>query len=109
MSRRKADFSSRLSLETTVNDVNDFFSLLGLIPLYHRLKTKFQTYASFHTRVFEDDLQKLLDASVWPEGCLISEFFFGKFRNDQIYQEVIPESDINHLPDINSSTYTVSK
>ncbi|GBL74667.1 hypothetical protein AVEN_243558-1 [Araneus ventricosus] len=134
MPKRKAIFLSRLGPETTVNDITNFLTPLNLKFLQcHRLKTKYQSYASFHINVYENDLKQLLrvysgtpgwvgrrhffrtlttgkvrspnptggtridllDSTVWPEGCLIAELY-GKLRNDQISQEVIPRSDSNH-------------
>ncbi|GBN70637.1 hypothetical protein AVEN_91910-1 [Araneus ventricosus] len=74
----------------------------------HRLKTKYQSYASFHIEVYGNDLQQLLDSTFWLEGCLIAEFY-GKLRNDQISQEVIPGSDSNHPSCLDLSTNTDSK
>ncbi|GBM10009.1 hypothetical protein AVEN_185294-1 [Araneus ventricosus] len=110
MPRRKAIFFlSRLGPDTTVNDITNFPAPLNLKFLQcHRLKTKYQSYASFHIDVYENDLKQLLDATVWPEGCLIAEFY-GKLRNDQISQEVIPRSDSNHPSSLVLSTNTDSK
>ncbi|GBM64816.1 hypothetical protein AVEN_178548-1 [Araneus ventricosus] len=74
----------------------------------HRLKTKFQSYASFHIEVYENDFQQLLDSMFWPEACLAAEFY-GKLRNDQISQEVIRGSDSNHSSCLDLSTNTDSK
>ncbi|GBM35198.1 hypothetical protein AVEN_189948-1 [Araneus ventricosus] len=73
----------------------------------HRRKPKYQSYASFHIEVYENDLQQLLDSTFWPEGCLIAEFY-GKLRNDQISQELIPVFDSNHSC-LDLSTNTDSK
>ncbi|GBO16272.1 hypothetical protein AVEN_152024-1 [Araneus ventricosus] len=109
MPKRKAIFLSRLGPETTVNDITNFLAPLNLKFLQcHRLKTKYQTYASFHIDVYENDLKQLLDSTVWPEGCLIAEFY-GKLRNDQTSQEVIPRSDSNHSSCFALSTNTDSK
>ncbi|GBM27108.1 hypothetical protein AVEN_189878-1 [Araneus ventricosus] len=109
MPKRKAIFLSRLGPETTVNDITNFLAPLNLKFLQcHRLKTKYQTYASFRLDVYENDLKQLLDSKVWPEGCLIAEFY-GKLRNDQISQEVIPRSDSNHPACFALSTNTDSK
>ncbi|GBN97602.1 hypothetical protein AVEN_176557-1 [Araneus ventricosus] len=109
MSKRKAIFLSRLGLETTVNDITNFLAPLNLKFLYcHILKTKYQTYVSFHIDVYENGLKELLDSTVWPEGCLIAEFN-GKLRNDQISQEVIPRSDSNRPSYLILSTDTDSK
>ncbi|GBN84246.1 hypothetical protein AVEN_2917-1 [Araneus ventricosus] len=109
MPRRKAIFLSRLGPDATVNDITNFLAPLNLKFLQcHRLKTKYQSYASFHIDVYENDLKQLLDSTVWPEGCLIAEYY-GKLRNDQIYQEVIPRSDSNHPSSLVLSTNTDSK
>ncbi|GBL86150.1 hypothetical protein AVEN_89173-1 [Araneus ventricosus] len=108
MPKRKAIFLSRLGPSTTVNDITNYLNSLKLQYLQcNKLKTKFQSYASFHIEVYECDLQLLLDASFWHEGCLITEFY-GKLRKDQISQAVTSESPVN-LPESNSSTPTVSK
>ncbi|GBM84550.1 hypothetical protein AVEN_125666-1 [Araneus ventricosus] len=109
MPKSKAIFLSRLGSSTTVNDITNYLSSLKLQYLQcNRLKTKFQTYAYFHIEVYESDLQQILDASFCPEGCLITEFY-GKLRKDQISEAVTSESDINNLPEPNSSTPTESK
>ncbi|GBM57305.1 hypothetical protein AVEN_115625-1 [Araneus ventricosus] len=82
MPKRKAIFLSRLGPETTVNDIINFLAPLNLEFLQcHRLKTKYQTYASFHIDVYENDLKQLLDYIAIVIGCLIAEFY-GKLRND---------------------------
>ncbi|GBN83369.1 hypothetical protein AVEN_105821-1 [Araneus ventricosus] len=109
MPKRKAIFLSRLGPDTTVNDITNFLAPLNLKFLQcHRLKTKYQSYASLHIEVYENDLKQLLDSTFWPEGCLIAEFY-GKLRNDQISQEVIPGSDSNHPSCLDLSTNTDSK
>ncbi|GBL89114.1 hypothetical protein AVEN_255247-1 [Araneus ventricosus] len=109
MPKRKAIFLSRLGPDTTVNDITNFLAPLNLKFLQcHRLKTKYQSYASFHIEVYENDLKQLLDSTFWPEGYLIAESY-GKLRNDQISQEVIPGSDSNHPSCLDLSTNTDSK
>ncbi|GBM17072.1 hypothetical protein AVEN_133335-1 [Araneus ventricosus] len=109
MPKRKSIFLPRLGPETTVNDSTNFFSPLNLKFLQcHRLKTKCQPYVSFHIDVYENGLKQLLDSTVWPEGCLIAEFY-GKLRNDQISKEVTPWSDSKHPSFFVLSTNTDSK
>ncbi|GBN51577.1 hypothetical protein AVEN_88741-1 [Araneus ventricosus] len=109
MPNRNAIFLSRLGPSTTGNDITNYLSSQKLQYLQrNRLKTKFQSYASFHIEVYECDLPLILDASFWPEGCLITEVY-GKLRKDQISQAVTSESVINNLPESNFSTPTVSK
>ncbi|GBO30899.1 hypothetical protein AVEN_141528-1 [Araneus ventricosus] len=82
--KRKAIFLSRLSPDTTVYKVSQFLNPLKLNHLScRRIRTKFQSYASFHVEVFESDFHLLSDASIWPEGCLVTEFF-GRLKEDQI-------------------------
>ncbi|GBM94545.1 hypothetical protein AVEN_198295-1 [Araneus ventricosus] len=72
MPKRKAIFLSRLGPSITVNDITNYKSSLKLQYLQcNSLKTKFQSYSSFQN---ECDLQLILDASFWPEDCLITEF-----------------------------------
>ncbi|GBN10495.1 hypothetical protein AVEN_191968-1 [Araneus ventricosus] len=78
------------------------------LKICHRLKTKYQSYASFHIEVYENDLKQLLDSTFWPAGCLITEFY-GKLRNDSISEEVIPGSDSNRPFCLDLSTNSDSK
>ena len=96
--RRKAAFVSRLSPETSVKDISDFLGPLGFDFLScHKLKTKFQSYSSFHIQVYESDFYRLMDESTWPEGCIVTEFF-GKLRKDQIFEDnSMSSGNINSL------------
>ncbi|GBM77524.1 hypothetical protein AVEN_55650-1 [Araneus ventricosus] len=53
---------------------------------WRQIRTKLQSYASFHVQVFESDFHLLSDASIWSEGCLVTEFF-GRLKEDQIYPD----------------------
>lgn len=94
--RKKAAFVSRLSPETSVKEISDFLGPLGLdFLLCHKLKTKFQSYSSFHIQVYESDFDRVMDESTWPEGCLVTEFS-GKLRKDQISEDnSMSSSDVN--------------
>lgn len=59
----------------------------------HKLVTKYQTYSSFHVQVLETDLERVSDPSVWPEGCIISEFY-GRLKNEQIVLPGTVDSDL---------------
>ncbi|GBN08629.1 hypothetical protein AVEN_151627-1 [Araneus ventricosus] len=92
-----------------VNDITNFLAPLNLKSLQcHKLKTKYQSYASFYIEVYENDLQQLLDSTFCPEGCLIADIY-GKLGNDQISQEDIPGSNSNHPSCLDLSTNTDSK
>jgi hypothetical protein len=51
-----------------------------------RLRTKYNSYASFHVSVPEDDFQLINNTEVWPNGCLIAPFY-GRLNPDQIYSD----------------------
>ncbi|GBO04204.1 hypothetical protein AVEN_217481-1 [Araneus ventricosus] len=94
---------------TAVNDIINLLAPLNLKFLQcHRLKIKYQSYASFHIEVCDNDPQQLLDSTFWPEGCLIAELY-GKLKNDQISHEVIPRSDSIHPSLLDLPTNTDSK
>ncbi|GBN62678.1 hypothetical protein AVEN_90603-1 [Araneus ventricosus] len=68
MPKRKAIFLSRLGPSTTVNDITNYLSSLKLQYLQcNRLKTKFQSYASFHIEVSvaSDDQDVILITETW--------------------------------------------
>ena len=48
-----------------------------------KLRTKHDTYSSFHVEVEENNLEKLFNAACWPEGCFVSPFD-GKLKAEQI-------------------------
>jgi hypothetical protein len=77
---------SRFSPEVTTADIerslNEQLKLKSLSCI--RLKTKFNSYASFHISVVEDDFQLINNTGVWPSGCLIAAYY-GRLNHDQIY------------------------
>jgi hypothetical protein len=48
------------------------------------LKTRYNSYASFHVSVTEDDFPLIHNTGVWPDGCLIAPFY-GRLNPDQIF------------------------
>jgi hypothetical protein len=89
--RRKSLFVSRFSPEVTTSDVEkslkDQLQLASLTCT--RLKTKYNSYASFHVSVTEDDFHLINNTGVWPNGCLITPYY-GRLNPDQIYSVDIP-------------------
>jgi hypothetical protein len=51
---------------------------------YIGLKTKFQTCASFHVSVTEEDFPSIKNMGVWPNGSSIAPFY-GRGNPYQIY------------------------
>jgi hypothetical protein len=49
-----------------------------------RLKAKFNSYASFHISVVEDDFHLINNTGVWPSGCLIAPYY-ARLNPEQIY------------------------
>lgn len=87
--KRKAVFLSRLDPTISAKDITDFLSPMNLDFLQcYKLITKYNTYSSFHIEVYENDLEKVLCSSVWPEGCLVSQFY-GRLKSTQI---LVPEN-----------------
>jgi hypothetical protein len=89
--RTKALFVSRFSPEVSSAEVeqslNDQLELVSLKCT--RLKTKYNSYSSFHISVSEDDFDLINDANLWPTGCLIAPYY-GRLNPDQIYSAENP-------------------
>ncbi|KAG8184452.1 hypothetical protein JTE90_002301 [Oedothorax gibbosus] len=97
--RRAAAFVSRLNPSTQAIEVQDFLSSLKLSHLKCvKMKTKFNSYSSFHIEILESDLQVLLDDGLWPEGCIIFKFF-GRLKQDQI----LMDPNVNDIRNSSSS------
>jgi hypothetical protein len=90
--RSKALFVSRFSPEVTADDVHkslkEQLNLKRLVCT--KLKTKFNSYSSFHISVTEDEFSVINNIDVWPSGCLIAPYY-GKLTPDQIFTPSTPE------------------
>jgi hypothetical protein len=86
--RMRSLIVSRFSPEVTAADVEK--SLKDQLQLASiactRLKTKHNSYASFHVSVPEDDFHLTNNTGVWPNGCLIAPYY-GRLSADQIYTD----------------------
>jgi hypothetical protein len=56
-----------------------------------KLKTKFNSYSSFHISVTEDEFALINNIGVWPSGCLIAPYY-GKLTPDQMFTPSTPEA-----------------
>lgn len=84
--RKKAVFVSRLAPDITVNDITQHLEHQNLKFIkITQLKTKYDTYASFHIEVEEQKFEEVFSEKYWPEGCFVSQFY-GKLRSEQIYE-----------------------
>ncbi|KAG0433924.1 hypothetical protein HPB47_019472, partial [Ixodes persulcatus] len=50
-----------------------------------RLKTRHEGYSSFHVTAADDEMEKLFDPLLWPEGSLFKEFT-GQLTDSRTYQ-----------------------
>jgi hypothetical protein len=91
--RTKSLFVSRFSTDVTSTDIdkslNEQLKLTSLTCT--RLKTKFNSYASFHISVVQDDFHLINNTSVWPSGCLIA-LYYGRLHPDRIYSAISASS-----------------
>lgn len=95
--KRSAIFVSRLNQSTRAEEVTDFLSALDLKHLVcTKIKTKFNGYSSFHIEILESDMNVLLNAELWPEGCIVSKFL-GRLRRDQIFGDTCATPDPSHV------------
>jgi hypothetical protein len=94
--RMKALFVSRFSPEVAAEDVRKSLEeQLSLKKLAcTRLKTKFNSYASFHVSVMEDEFSLINDVGVWPSGVIIAPYY-GKLAPDQVYTPIAPEAGVS--------------
>lgn len=86
--KRKAVFISRLASEVSSPEISNHLQQNGIPAKVTKLKTKYETYSSFHVEIEEKYLEASLNADLWPEGCLVCEFY-GRLREDQKKPEVI--------------------
>lgn len=81
--RKKALFVSRLHPDTSCDDLGEIVSSVLESSDFSctKLPSRFDTYASFHVSVHEDDFEKIACPELWPAGCLFRPFF-GRLRVD---------------------------
>ena len=89
--RNKSLFVSRFSPDVTASDVeNSLRDQLQLASLTcTRLKTKHDSYASFHISVTEVDFPLINNTGVWSSGCLIAPYY-GRLSAEQLYNAETP-------------------
>jgi hypothetical protein len=86
--RSKSLFVSRFSPDVTAFDVENLLNAqLQLASLScTRLKSKHDSYSSFHVSVTEDYFNLINNTAVWPKGCLIAPYY-GRLNPEQIYND----------------------
>jgi hypothetical protein len=69
-------FVTRLNPRTTTRQLEAHVQKsTGQTVTAEKLLTRYETYSSFYIRADRRMRDTLLDASVWPKGCLIKQFF----------------------------------
>ncbi|KAH9367611.1 hypothetical protein HPB48_009982 [Haemaphysalis longicornis] len=73
----KALFASRLDPRTLIEDVKDLLKpFLGDKTVqYVKLRTKYDSYASFHLSGDDEAFAAMNSPDVWPEGSIFHQFF----------------------------------
>lgn len=93
--RKSAIFVSRLSSTAVASDIEENLKLLNLEYLVcTKLKTRYETYSSFHVEIPSVCIDAVLDPDLWPEGCIVSKFY-GKLKSDQVFSGSGPSPNYN--------------
>jgi hypothetical protein len=91
-------FVSRFSPDVTAQNIKS--SLEKQLELSSltciRLKTIFNTYASFHVSAIEKDFPFINNTGVWTNGCLIAPFY-GRLNANQIYSPDAPAPNLQNV------------
>ena len=84
--KKKAIFISRIDPGVSAETMDRYVSTITTGGVCTRMKTRHETYASFHIEVLEKEFDLVFDAARWPEHCIITEFR-GRLREYQIWDE----------------------
>jgi hypothetical protein len=94
--KSKALFVSRFCPEVTADDVHkslkEQLSLKKLV--WTKIRTKFNSYSSFHISVTVDEYSLIHITGVWPSGCLIAPYY-GKIFIPSAPEAGAPAAAIN--------------
>lgn len=99
----KSFFVSRLAPESTCKDLEEYIkseinvTLIKCTPI----KTKFNTYASFHVSVDVDDFDKLNREDAWPAGIIVKPF------HGRLYSDIIKKPLINHVNEASDGSINI--
>lgn len=80
--KKKALFVTRFSPFVTEQDIDEIVKDLEIPIKCTKLKTKYDSYSSFHVEVNESDYQVLSNPDIWPKGIMIGPFY-GKLKNEK--------------------------
>lgn len=83
-------FSPKVNGKSIEDSLKNQLTLSSLVVT--KLKTKYETYSSFHISVEEKDFHLINNTGVWPVGCLIAPFY-GKLKPEQHYASTAREPE----------------
>ncbi len=79
-------FVSRFATETAAKDVADALAAVDVRDcLVSRMKTRYESYTSFHIRVNVEVLEKVLASAMWPVGSIV-KMFLGKLFDEKVVE-----------------------
>lgn len=80
----KKVFISRLHPDTAIDDLTYFFDFhFHMKPIISKIKTRFNTYASFIAMIPQNDVNMIINSDKWPSDTLIKEFPNKILNNDK--------------------------
>lgn len=81
----RALFVTKLAPDIICKDDSSRLSSVGIDKVECRhLKTRFDTYGSFHVAAAAEDFEKLADPAVWPKSSLFKPFR-GTLQRDMLH------------------------
>ena len=70
--------------DVTISEITEFLTKHNRKHLkVNKLRTKHDSYSSFHIELEEERFDELFDAKHWPKGSFISQFY-GKLKTEQV-------------------------
>ena len=85
--KKKALFVTRFGPNVTIQDVEDIVKDLDIPIKCTKLKTKYNTYSSFHVEVNESEFQELSNPDIWPKGIMIGPFY-GRLKEEKDLNDI---------------------
>lgn len=76
---------SSIDPEVTSVNIRDHLKEQGICNTeVVRLRTKYDSYASFHIEVDDSIFDELFNVDIWPAGSLVTQFF-GRLKSENIF------------------------
>ena len=92
--KKRALFVTRFDPLVTSEDVEEIVKEQNISVKCTKLRTKYDSYSSFHVEVTESDFQTISNPNVWPNGIMIGPFY-GKLRDSSVLKDRNVEENQN--------------